>query len=76
MAEKKTTEARKKNETLIDAMKDLTGFEFTDIECEIIRYAIFVDDHLNAAENHKEYSEASEIALIQKIKEYRKVKQR
>jgi hypothetical protein len=57
-----------------ELLKGLTGHTFGDSECEMINMAIDADTCVHNAEYFKQRSEQKEIQVIEKFKEYERLK--
>ena len=57
-----------------ELLKGLTGHTFGDSECEMINMAIDADSNLFHAEYFKQKAEQQEIEVIEKFKEYERLK--
>lgn len=73
---KKEKKERDENEILITVLKELTGYDFTNVEVEIIMTAIAADYNFKNVDFYNKQAEEKELKTISLLKNYRKVKQR
>jgi hypothetical protein len=57
-----------------ELLKGLTGHTFGDSECEMINMAIDADNYVRNSEFYKQKAEQQEIQVIEKFKEYERLK--
>jgi hypothetical protein len=57
-----------------ELLKGLTGHTFGDSECKMIQMAIDTDQRFDSANWLKQLAEQQEIELIEKFKEYERLK--
>jgi len=73
MAEKLNTQT--KYPALCELLHGLTGFQFTDMEAQMISDALEIDKKRNFADFLKQLQDQKEIELIETFKTYKQVKQ-
>ena len=73
MAEQTGTQT--KYPALCELLRGLTGFQFTDMEAQMISDALEIDKRRSFADYVKQLQDQKEIELIETFKTYKQVKQ-